>query len=573
MKKLGKYEVIDLLGSGATAEVYRARDTVLGREVALKLLRPALVTDVSAFNRFLQEAQAAAGLFHPNIATVLDTGEDEGRYFIAMRYIPGRSLDHIIQQDGPQPLDDVIKMLHQVGSALDFAHNQGFMHRDVKPANIIRSERGDYVLTDFGLVRAMMTTGLTSHTGAVLGTPAYIPPEIWLNQTATPAVDQYALACVAYEMLTGEVLFTGDTPPAVMTAHVLNGVGSLAALPTVLSEPLRKALSQKPQERFSSIAEFLEVLDKKAPFAQPTLQDGMATRPQEPIDTHKDRRASDIPGPAAEPPSHIQHGTAPAKTDAMEKLEREGKLLQTVPAEKVAATNHFQADQTGQQINPKTAELATNHQMTALPAGNSPVASVDSGSVSHAPGNASPGKPGTGARKGRISGWVYGLFGLAGLAILIICILIALPSLIKPVSDAPTPSPSATPVPVSGFHQPRTDPVKVCLVTDTGGIDDKSFNATTWAGVQEAIEVYGVDGKYVESQEFADYEKNISLFLEEDCDLIIPVGFMLADATRAAAEANPAAKFSIVDVSYDPIVPNILGQVFQTDEAAFLAGY
>jgi len=115
--------------------------------------------------------------------------------------------------------------------------------------------------------------------------------------------------------------------------------------------------------------------------------------------------------------------------------------------------------------------------------------------------------------------------------------------------------------------------IKVCQVTDTGGIDDKSFNATAWAGVQEAIEVYGVEGKYLESQEVADYEKNLNLFLEEGCDLIIPVGFMLTDATKAAAEANPDAKFSIVDVSYDPIVPNILGQVFQTDEAAFLAGY
>ncbi len=115
--------------------------------------------------------------------------------------------------------------------------------------------------------------------------------------------------------------------------------------------------------------------------------------------------------------------------------------------------------------------------------------------------------------------------------------------------------------------------IKVCEVTDTGGIDDKSFNATAWKGVQDAIAEYGVEGKYLESQETADYEKNLNAFIEEGCDLIIPVGFFLTDATKVAAEANTAAKFSIVDVSYDPVIPNVLGQVFQTDQAAFLAGY
>ncbi len=115
--------------------------------------------------------------------------------------------------------------------------------------------------------------------------------------------------------------------------------------------------------------------------------------------------------------------------------------------------------------------------------------------------------------------------------------------------------------------------IKVCQVTDTGGIDDKSFNATAWKGVQQAVTEYGVEGKYLESQEVADYEKNLNLFIEEKCDLIVSVGFFLTDATKIAAEANPDMKFSIVDVSYDPVVPNILGQVFDTDGAAFLAGY
>jgi len=114
---------------------------------------------------------------------------------------------------------------------------------------------------------------------------------------------------------------------------------------------------------------------------------------------------------------------------------------------------------------------------------------------------------------------------------------------------------------------------KACQVTDTGGIDDKSFNATAWKGVEDAVDQLGIEGKFLESQQQTDYEANINAFLEEGCDIIVTVGFLLGDATKAAAEANPEAKISIVDFAYDPTLPNVLGQVFTTDEAAFLAGY
>ena len=254
MQKLGKYEIITLLGSGATAEVYHARDTILGREVALKVLKPALVPDQQAFARFIQEAQAAAGLFHPNIATVLDMGDADGRYFIAMRYIPGQSLDRILKDAGPLPWAETLRMAQQVGAALDYARQKGFLHRDVKPSNIVRTTEGEYVLTDFGLTRAMMSTGLTSHTGAVLGTPAYIAPEIWNGEPANPATDQYALACVIYEAMTGKVLFTGETPPAIMTKHVLKGAELPEAWPEGVPEdvqsPLERALANDSEKRF-----------------------------------------------------------------------------------------------------------------------------------------------------------------------------------------------------------------------------------------------------------------------------------------------------------------------------------
>jgi basic membrane protein A and related proteins len=138
---------------------------------------------------------------------------------------------------------------------------------------------------------------------------------------------------------------------------------------------------------------------------------------------------------------------------------------------------------------------------------------------------------------------------------------------------APTEAPKPTEAPTAAPTEPPAPKLKVCQITDTGGIDDKSFNATAWKGVTDAVAQLGVEGKYLESKEVADYEKNLNAFIGEKCDLIITVGFLIGDATKAAAEANPTIKFSIVDYAYDPAVPNIVGQVFSTDQAAFLAGY
>jgi serine/threonine-protein kinase len=253
VKRLGKYEIVGRLGEGATSYVLRARDTVLGRDVAIKMLKPALVADRTAFLRFAREARAAALLFHPHIALVLDMDSVDDRHFIVMRYVPGRALDRLLADEGPLPWAEVRRLAAQVGGALAFAHDRGFIHRDVKPANIIRTPDDDFVLTDFGLTRAMMSTGLTSHTGAALGTAAYMPPEVWHGRAATPATDEYALACVLVEALTGDVLFAGETPPEIMTRHVLTG----AELPDVWPEGVPKragdvfarALAKAPDER------------------------------------------------------------------------------------------------------------------------------------------------------------------------------------------------------------------------------------------------------------------------------------------------------------------------------------
>jgi eukaryotic-like serine/threonine-protein kinase len=275
--QLGRYELIRPLGSGATSDVYLAQDTSLSRKVALKILKPALIADAASFARFAQEARAAAGLFHPNIATVLEMGEDKGRYFIAMRYVDGPSLDSRLRAGGPLSMAETLRLAQQIAAALDYAHKEGFIHRDVKPANILCAPDGSFVLTDFSLTKALMTSGLSSHTSAVLGTPAYIAPEVWNDQPATPAVDQYALACVVYEALAGKILFGGESTPAVLAKHVTTGAQFDAAVkrgwPAGLEAVLRKALAKTPEARYPSAGAFAQalarVLHPESPPAPP----------------------------------------------------------------------------------------------------------------------------------------------------------------------------------------------------------------------------------------------------------------------------------------------------------------
>lgn len=174
---------------------------------------------------------------------------------------------------------------------------------------------------------------------------------------------------------------------------------------------------------------------------------------------------------------------------------------------------------------------------------------------------------------------VFALLAFLVIATLVLaaCSPAATPTEAPPEEPAPTEPPTEPEEPEEPAEPEETEEpsamAKVCQVTDTGGIDDRSFNATAWKGVQDAMDELGVEGKYLESQQQTDYEKNINAFIEDGCDLIVTVGFLLGDATGASAEANPEQKFSIVDFAYDPAFDNVLGQVFNTQEAAFLAGY
>jgi len=275
MDKIGKYLILENLGQGRYASVYRAVDNELGREVALKVLKPDLTADESALKRFRHEAQILSTLVHPHIAFAWDMGQEEGYFYLALRYVQGSSLAQLIKERGPLPWEQTLIYLQQLADALDFAHHKGYLHRDIKPANILIGQEQGAVLTDFGLV-ALQDSGMTTHSGeTILGTPAYIAPEIWQGERASPTSDQYSLACVAVEILGGEVAFPGDTPAAVMKRHVLGGPNFPpqwpSNVPSGLNKVLKKALDHEPERRFASASELvseLRSLDEKTAVTQ-----------------------------------------------------------------------------------------------------------------------------------------------------------------------------------------------------------------------------------------------------------------------------------------------------------------
>jgi hypothetical protein len=285
---LGRYTIHAELGKGGFATVYRATDTVLERDVALKVLKPGWTDDAKAVERFMREAKQASRLKHTNIVTIFDVGQAEGRLFIAMELVRGRSLQQIVTEDGPLPWPRVLIILEQSAAALDYAHKQGLIHRDIKPANIIldESEPGNAVhaiLTDFGLVRGAEQASLSmGSTGGLLGTPEYIAPEIWDGEPVTKATDIYALGCVAYFLLTGKILFGATTPVAVLKRHVEGPIFPQqwpAGVPAGADAVLRRALAKDPTQRQASASQLAAEL--RACEAQTTGEQDASRKKQE----------------------------------------------------------------------------------------------------------------------------------------------------------------------------------------------------------------------------------------------------------------------------------------------------
>jgi serine/threonine protein kinase len=263
-EKLGKYKIIEEVGRGGFAAVYKAVDTTLDRTVALKVLAPHLLWDPTFVQRFQREAKVAANLDHPNIVTIHEVSQIEGVYIIAMQFLEGRTLGQILKAEGPLPVSRVQAIVEQIASALDYAHARDFVHRDIKPSNVIVADDGRATLTDFGLVKAGEGTQLTA-SGVVFGTPEYMSPEQAEGKTLDARSDIYSLGVVLYEMLVGRAPFVADTTPAVMYKHV-HEPPPLEELPSDLPQGVvavvEKALAKKREARYQNAGEMVAALQQ-----------------------------------------------------------------------------------------------------------------------------------------------------------------------------------------------------------------------------------------------------------------------------------------------------------------------
>jgi tRNA A-37 threonylcarbamoyl transferase component Bud32 len=259
-----RYELEELVGKGGMSSVYRAKDRLLERTVAIKLLHEHYSRDDDYVERFRREARAAAQLSHPNIVTVIDRGEDGGRQFIVFEYIDGQNLKQLVESKGRLPVRTALELGIEIGRALAFAHESGLVHRDVKPQNVLLGN-GEVKVTDFGIARsADVKHGLTQ-TGTVLGTSDYIAPEQASGQPVSVLSDVYSLGVVIYELLAGEPPYKGDSFLAVAMRHVNDPVPSIAEarpdVPLRLDAALRRAMAKRSEERFPSMAEFADELE------------------------------------------------------------------------------------------------------------------------------------------------------------------------------------------------------------------------------------------------------------------------------------------------------------------------
>lgn len=263
-KTIGKYQVLEQIGRGAFARVYKALDTTLDRVVALKVLAPHVLGEDDFITRFKREAKTAANLRHPNIVIIHEVGEEEAIHYMVMEYLEGQPLSRLIEEQGTLPLPRVLDITRQMANALDYAHSYGFVHRDIKPANIIIGAKDHVTLTDFGIVKAHDGAKLT-RTDMLVGTPQYMSPEQCEGKEVDRRSDIYSLGIVLYEMLTGQVPFTSDSIPSILymhTHHLPSSPRELKpALPRGVDSVLLRALAKQPEQRYSTAAELARSLE------------------------------------------------------------------------------------------------------------------------------------------------------------------------------------------------------------------------------------------------------------------------------------------------------------------------
>jgi len=264
----GRYKLGEMIGTGGMADVYVAQDTRLARQVAVKVLRSDLARDPSFVARFRKEALAAAGLNHPGIVAVYDSGEEPAPY-IVMELVSGHTLRELIHKGERVPLKRTLEIGEGILAALEYSHERGIVHRDIKPANIMITDQGDVKVMDFGIARALADLGATlTNTWNIVGTAQYLSPEQALGEVADLRSDIYSTGCLLYEVLTGKPPFTGETPVSIAYQHVSGVLISPSALvpdlPAGIDVILSVALAKKPEDRYQSAGLMLDDLYKIA---------------------------------------------------------------------------------------------------------------------------------------------------------------------------------------------------------------------------------------------------------------------------------------------------------------------
>ncbi|MCL6588441.1 MAG: Stk1 family PASTA domain-containing Ser/Thr kinase [Firmicutes bacterium] len=256
-----RYRLIELIGEGGMALVYKAECSLLCRTVAIKILRPQYASDAEFVERFRREARAAASLSHPNIVNIYDVGQEDGMDFIVMEYIPGCALKSIIAREAPLSVERALDITGQILEGLNHAHQRNIIHRDIKPHNILVTPEGRIKVADFGIARALSAGSLTQ-TGEVMGSVQYSSPEQTKGLMIGPQSDLYSCGCVLYELLTGKVPYKGDTPIAIAFQHLQGGIPPVRQVRTDITPEvesiLNKALAKDLSERYPSALAMLK---------------------------------------------------------------------------------------------------------------------------------------------------------------------------------------------------------------------------------------------------------------------------------------------------------------------------
>jgi serine/threonine protein kinase len=318
--RIAGYRLGEEIGRGGMAVVFRAQDERLGRQVALKILSPALAADETFRHRFILESRSAAAVDDPYIIPVFEAGEADGALFIAMRYVPGGDVDTLLKQMGPLPAERAAAIISGVASALDTAHTAGLVHRDVKPTNMLldtRVGRPDHVyLSDFGLSKGALSAADLTGVDRFMGTLHYCAPEQIQGRRVDARTDEYALACTAFELLSGRPPFSQDEASAVLYAQLKEPPPRLAPrradLPAAVDDVLLRALAKAPEERYASCGEFADALrmalglQRYAPDVATVLHQRTLADKQHGLRTDAPAAPSTLPGSGEEPAGSLE---------------------------------------------------------------------------------------------------------------------------------------------------------------------------------------------------------------------------------------------------------------------------